>query len=69
MLAALLEGDAGACDDVLHGARDEHLAGTGGRCNSGSDLDCDSADARVGLLDLTGVDPESADATTVTSAR
>src|SRR6266545_4788715 len=59
MLAALLEGDAGAGDDVLHGARDEHLAGTGGRCDSGSDVDCDSADARVGLLDLAGVDADA----------
>ena len=59
VLAALLEDDARAGDDVLDRARDEHLAGKGGRSDSRADVDRDSADAVVGLLDLAGVDAGS----------
>ena len=44
MAAAILEGDPGADDEVLHGTRHEHLARAGERRDAGSEVDGKSRD-------------------------
>ena len=50
--AAIGEGDARARDQVLHGAGDEDLAGTGDRRDPCADVDGDAADVVVAQLNL-----------------
>jgi flavin reductase (DIM6/NTAB) family NADH-FMN oxidoreductase RutF len=56
VLATFLELDAGARNDVLDRARDEHFSGTGHRDDPGREVNRDAAEAVVGALDLAGVD-------------
>src|SRR5512133_2151678 len=53
--AAILEVDSGPADEVLHGARDEHLAGLGERCHTRADVHRDAADLAVHELALARV--------------
>src|SRR5437867_2572441 len=55
MSAAVLEGEAGAGDEVLDGARDEHLAGPGLRSDPRARVDGDPGDLAVQEFALAGV--------------
>src|SRR2546423_14547095 len=57
VLAALLEGDPGAGDEVAHRARDEHLARPGERRDARAGVDGDSAHLPVRELALARVQP------------
>src|SRR5919201_3168968 len=57
VLAAVLEVDPRAGDEVLDGARDEHLAGLGKRRHARADVHGDAADLAVDELALTRVQP------------
>lgn len=55
MLAAIGELEPGAHDEILDRARDEHLARPCEGSDARSDVDGDPFDARLGELDLAGV--------------
>src|SRR5215218_3613679 len=55
--AAVLQGDAGAGDQVPDGPRDQHLAGAGGGHDAGPDVDGDAADVVAAQVELADVDP------------
>src|SRR2546423_1061407 len=57
VLAALLEGDPGAGDEVAHRARDEHLARPGERRDARAGVDGDPAHLPVRELALARVQP------------
>src|SRR5205085_6553659 len=56
VLAALLEGDPGAGDEIAHRARDEHLARPGERRDPRTGVDGDAAHLAVRELALAGVE-------------
>src|SRR5215211_7987391 len=53
--AAIVEGQAGACDQILHGLRDEDLAGRGARGHPCAGMDGDACDLAARDLALAGV--------------
>ena len=55
--AAVVELEAGADDQLAHGAGDEQLAGVGQGADPGADVDRHPADVVADQLDLAGVDP------------
>ena len=55
MLAAVLEDEARAGDEVLDGGADEDLGGAGERGDPGADVHGDAADVGAQQLDLAGV--------------
>ena len=55
--AAVVEVDAGAGDEILDGARDEHLARPGLRGDARADVDGDAGDLVVAELALARVQP------------
>src|SRR6266581_4701649 len=57
MDAALLEGQARAGHEVLHGVRDEHFAGLRQRRDARADVDSDAAKLRPHHLALAGMEP------------
>src|SRR5919197_291292 len=59
VLAALLEGDPGAGDEVAHRARDEHLARPGEGRDARAGVNRDAAHLPVRELALAGVEPGS----------
>src|SRR5690349_9610939 len=56
MLPAVIELDPGAGDEVLHGARNEHLAGSRKRRDASADRDRDAFDLAVCDLTLAGME-------------
>ena len=56
MLAAVVEREAGADDEVLDRARDEDLAGAGERCDACGDVDREAGDVVALDLDLSDVE-------------
>ncbi len=56
VLAAVLEVEAGAGHQVLHGLGDEHLAGPRVRAHAGADVHGDPGDVVAGQLDLARVE-------------
>src|SRR5437764_15260648 len=59
VLTALLEGDPGAGDEVVHRARDEHLARPGEGRDARAGVDGDPAYLPVRDLALAGVEPRA----------
>ena len=57
MLAAVLEYDPRAGDQILHGGGDQDLSRPGQRHDPGTDVDREAADMLPGELDLSGVQP------------
>src|SRR5512134_1034060 len=55
VLARVLEGQSGSRDQVLHGRRDEDLAGSGKRTDARGDVHGDTSDIAVDRLDLARV--------------
>src|SRR4029450_10928400 len=55
VLTPILEGDPRAGDEVLHRARDDHLARSGERGNTGTRADDDAGDLSLVQLALAGV--------------
>ncbi len=55
--AAALKVNAGPCDDVFDGLRDEHLPRLGLGSHAGADMDRDAGDLAVDQFTLTGVEP------------
>jgi len=59
VLASVLEFDPRTGDEVLDGARNEHFAGLGHRCDPGADVDGDAAGLAVDQLALAAVQPRT----------
>src|SRR3954470_838492 len=55
VFATIGEGESGAGEQVVHGARYDDLAGAGSGCHTGADVHGEAADALAAHLDLTRV--------------